>query len=90
MATCKGCGDFIIWVKIRSDKSIPCDPDPLDDDSGAVAVKRLDSGVRIGYVVSARRPLQPGYWSYTPHHATCKKVDQFRPPKPIPQTDSLF
>lgn len=90
MATCKGCGSFIIWIKLNAHKSMPCDPDPLDDDSGVVAAKRLDSGVRVGYVISARRPLEPGYWTYNPHHASCPKVEQFRPPPPAPQPDALF
>ena len=90
MATCKACGAYMLWVKIAPQKSMPVDPDPLDDDSGVVAAKKNDAGIYVGYVISKRRPVQPGYWTYTPHHATCPKVAQFRPAKPAPPAESLF
>lgn len=90
MAICKACGAYMIWVKLDSGKPIPCDPDPLEDDKGKVAAKTLDSGVRVGYVLSARRPLRPGYWTYMPHHATCPNWNKPKPAEPAEPTAPLF
>ena len=65
MSTCKGCGAPILWKHTPRGKAIPLDPKPE---------KRL---VLRGPLSETAELVD----AYTPHHATCSAVEQFRKPK---------
>jgi hypothetical protein len=65
VSQCKGCGAEIVWVLSQKTGT----PQPLD------AKPQRGVKVRIGEDNVARGTVEE---FYTPHHATCPKVDQFR------------
>ena len=84
MAKCKGCGAAIIWVKLKSGKSIPCNPKPVfieDNKSGDKIIVTTDGRVsngRLEIVTSQNQFLTRGYIS---HFATCPMAGVLRKPR---------
>lgn len=83
MEKCKGCGAEIVFVKMKSGKSMPCDPEPTpywEKRGGETKVVTQD-----GLVVSGDISRMPHGHSgeatgvgYIPHWATCPAANQFR------------
>ena len=85
MPKCKACGAPIIWVKLQSGKSMPCNPklvyfygmaDPLIDQKGPGIFKTLitpDGCTCRGFVDYAGPRV-----GYESHFATCPAANQFR------------
>lgn len=79
MAKCKGCGQEIIWVKAKSGKSIPCNPDLIayiEDPDGDLSIVTHD-----GRVIKAREYdgiTACDDFGRISHFATCPQADRFR------------
>ena len=79
MAKCKSCGAEIIWIKMGSGKSMPCDATPISykkpEHPGA---KGLTLITPRGTVVKA--VFDPGgdNVGYTSHFATCPNANAHR------------
>lgn len=82
-STCRSCGAAIVWIKTRSGKNMPCDPELISfkesreggdlfitKDGNTVRGKRFDP---IG--AFPQKVLQTGYIS---HFATCPNADEHR------------
>lgn len=79
MATCRGCGAAIIWIRTPGGKSIPCDPEQI------VYRKQVGGGIKIvtpnGEVLSAElksNPNEADGIGYIAHFATCPEARRFR------------
>lgn len=76
---CRGCGAEIVWVRIASGKSMPCDPRmvPYWERAGAAGKVVLQ---RSGQVVSCDfegpRDKLTGF-GYISHFSTCPRADAF-------------
>jgi len=71
VSTCNDCQGTIKWVTLDSGKPMPVEPHPSPD-RGNVAAERGHDGRLRGYVMSAARPLLPGYERYVPHFKACR------------------
>ena len=79
MARCKGCGQEIIWIKTKSGKSIPCDPEMIYYKAKKTGHLRVVTPT--GEVVSAVPSdsiLTATDYGYVSHFATCPQADRFR------------
>lgn len=74
MAYCKGCGQLIVWTKMKTGKPMPCDPTVIrffaggpecyvTPDGECVSGSPRPDGDRIGYIS---------------HFATCPAAKRFR------------
>lgn len=81
MAKCRGCGEPIMFIKMRStDKYVPVNPSPVyvEDKTAKDIIITQDGRVSNGrreYVASNNKLLTKGYIS---HFATCPFADRFR------------
>ncbi len=73
MSICRGCGQEIIWVKMESGKSNPCDPEKYNIQDNLVD-KNLMVVSPLGKVGKLFN-LEEGYIS---HFSTCPKSSNFR------------
>lgn len=79
MATCKGCGAQIVWIKTPGGKSMPCDPEPVvywEREGAKGKVVTLN-----GIVHSADLDGDPDNGTgigFIPHWATCPKAGVFK------------
>lgn len=79
MATCKGCGAEIIWIRTLAGKSIPCDPVQVpywEKPKGRGKVV-----LRSGEVIScelANNQRGPDGVGFVPHWSTCPRAEEFR------------
>ena len=64
MSKCKGCGAGILWIKTPAGVNAPLDVDP----------KKLWVELLLPDGTEGWRLVD----CFTPHHATCPKVDDFR------------
>ena len=73
-SVCKGCGAEIVWMKMRSGRSMPCDAQTMrfSPGRGHEAFVTLD-----GYVQHGKR-CEEGIVGLTPHWASCPAHDEFR------------
>ena len=77
MATCKGCGAPIVWIRTGAGKSMPCDPEPVvfEKKAGGKGKYVIDSGE----VVSGEPVKGTGSCvGYVPHWATCPASQKFK------------
>jgi hypothetical protein len=78
MASCRGCGKEIIWIKMTSGKSMPCNQNPV-----AYWEKPKASGKIItpnGMTISCEFEGDPKTATgigYVPHWATCSQNTRF-------------
>lgn len=79
MATCRGCGAAIIWIRTPGGKSIPCDPEQV------LYRSKKEGGIKIvtpnGEVLSAKLesiPNEADGIGYVSHFATCPEAGRFR------------
>ena len=79
MATCRGCGAAIIWIRTAGNKSIPCDPEQV------LYRSKKGGGIKIvtpnGEVLSAELESNPNEATgigYISHFATCSEAGRFR------------
>jgi hypothetical protein len=79
MATCRGCGAAIIWIRTPGGKSIPCDPEQI------LYRKQSGGGIKIvtpnGEVLSAElesNSNEADGIGYVSHFATCPEGGRFR------------
>lgn len=79
MANCRGCGRRIVWIKMNSGKSMPCDPDPVPYWAGAGFHNRIvtPNGEVIACKLNGYRENATGI-GYIPHWATCPKCKDFK------------
>lgn len=79
MAKCKSCGAEIIWVKMRSGKSAPCNPEPIH-------YRKLVHGIEnMLILVTPEGDVTPGQawedsdlFGYISHFATCPYANRHR------------
>lgn len=76
MSKCRSCGSEIEWVKLKSGKNMPCDPEVLEygemEDGDVLVtidghVQKVDKGQRF-----------PSLKGYVSHFSTCKDADAWR------------
>lgn len=73
-AFCRGCGRQILWTRMKTGKSMPCDPEVIRFSIGgseAFVTPRGD-------VLMGSRNQDGGYIGYVSHFATCRDADRFR------------
>lgn len=79
MAKCRSCGAEIIWVKLASGKSMPCDAESVtywaDDKGDDMVVTPNGEVVRARLSGEASEATGIGYIS---HFATCPNADRHR------------
>ncbi len=73
-ATCKSCGEPIIWVITEEGKRMPLDAEPTE--LGTVAVREHDGAARV----VSRNGRYPGQKLYVSHFATCRFSQAHRKP----------
>ena len=79
MATCRGCGQPIIWIKTTAGKPMPCDPIPLPYWARDKAKEKVVT--KAGEVISCDLSGEVGTntgLGYVPHWATCPERDRFK------------
>lgn len=79
MAKCKSCGAEIIWVKMRSGKSAPCNPEPIH------YRKFVHNIENMLVLVTPEGDVTPGeacedsdLFGYISHFATCPYANKHR------------
>ena len=75
MAYCKGCGKLIVWTKMQSGKSMPCDPEVIRFVPGEGSEMFVTPD---GLLLQGKRDPQSNIIGYIPHWATCPKANGFR------------
>ena len=81
MSTCRGCGSTIEWVRMKSGKAMPVDPEPVFVEEGGSQVFVTDEGDTItGGIAWPETPEEKARMTvaYVPHWATCPAARQFR------------
>ena len=81
MTICKGCGQVILWIKLKSGKAHPCNPLPTyaEDPNGAETIVTMDGRIAKGKLTHILKPdNKVQYRGYISHFATCPKAGQFR------------
>ena len=74
---CRACGAPMRWVKTRTGKALPLDPEPVANGT-IVLMPITEVAVTIRRGWDDPDPLTPRYVS---HFATCPAADQFRTTK---------
>lgn len=77
MEKCRKCGKEILWIRTKSGKWMPCDPDPVRFDAGGPDIFVTKYGETVKGTVSDAG-LKTGF---VPHWATCRYADDFRKKK---------
>lgn len=80
MGKCRGCGAEINWVRMRSGRVIPVDPEPVFvvEGSGKDVIVTEDGGIANG-VQCPGGAVPPGKRrGWRSHFASCPMADQFR------------
>ena len=75
MSTCRGCGARIEWIKTRSGKMMPVDPEPVFVTEGGTMKFVTDEGDVISGQVTEETTDTV---AYVPHWATCPEANSFR------------
>lgn len=81
MSTCRGCGRTIEWIRMRSGKMMPVDPDPVFVDEGGSQVFVTDEGDTITGRQINPEPTEDKASltvAFIPHWATCPEAKRFR------------
>lgn len=75
MNHCRSCGADVLWAKTDAGKSMPLDPEPVDD--GNVLLYRTPEGLRA--VVMSKGDHVPDNASrHKTHFATCPNAERHR------------
>ena len=75
MSRCKGCGAEIDWVRMKSGKSMPVDPEPVFVAEGGSQVFITDEGDTI---TGTKSEVNTGEAAFVPHRATCPAYKRFK------------
>ncbi len=75
MANCRGCGKLIVWTKMQSGKSMPCDPEVIRFVPGEGSEMFVTPD---GLLLQGKRDPQSNIIGYISHFATCPKANGFR------------
>ena len=75
MGICKGCGAEIDWVRMKSGKAMPIDPEPVFVAEGGNQVFITDEGDTITGTASE---TNTGTVAFVPHWATCPAYKSFK------------
>lgn len=78
MSNCRSCGASIEWVKLKSGKFHPCDPEEIqlnDCDDGDKLVTHLGE---IVVVNDGTRAASGGVAGMVSHFSTCPQADDWR------------
>lgn len=75
MSRCKGCGAEIDWVRMKSGKSMPVDPEPVFVAEGGNQVFITDEGDTITGTATESKTEEV---AFVPHWATCPTYKQFK------------
>ena len=79
MSKCKSCGKDIVWIKMESGKSMPCDPFAISfdlahpGDKNALVLVEKNGKVARGYFNPCGDHI-----GYTSHFSTCPNADAHR------------
>lgn len=79
MATCKGCGAEIIWIRTLAGKSIPCDPEQVMywEKPKAKGKVVTPNGEVLSCEFSGDPQKATGV-GFVPHWSTCPHAGEFR------------
>lgn len=79
MATCKGCGAEIKWIKTPAGKNMPCDAEQVVywEKPGAAGKVVTPNGEVISCEFSGEASKATGV-GYRPHWYTCPEADSFK------------
>lgn len=75
MSRCRGCGAEIEWLRMKSGKVMPVDPEPVFVAEGGNQVFITDEGETI---TGSATEENTGEVGFIPHWATCPVEGQFR------------
>ena len=75
MSICKGCGAEIEWVRMKSGKAMPIDPEPVFVTEGGNQVFITDEGDTI---TGTKSEANTGEAAFVPHWATCPAYKRFK------------
>ena len=75
MSRCKGCGAEIDWVRMKSGKSMPVDPEPVFVAEGGKEIFITDEGDTI---TGTATESKTGEVAFVPHWATCPASKNFK------------
>lgn len=81
MSRCKSCGAEIVWVRLKSGKSHPCNPGywRFKEDGGPDRLVTLDGRIVAGTIVVYPEPKEMGLpKGMISHFATCPAANSFR------------
>ena len=79
MARCRGCGREIEWIKMKTGKSMPVDPERImywEDENGDEALVTPDGEV-VKAFTTGNIETATGY-GYVSHFSTCPNAGDFR------------
>lgn len=87
MSKCRGCQQSIIWIRTRSGKSSPCDPDKRTEwvtDEPVTTRHRItlqdpDGDTHTGYLATVLTHGARQIDGYVPHWSTCPAAKAFKP-----------
>ena len=75
MSRCRGCGAEIEWLRMKSGKVMPVDPEPVFVAEGGNQVFITDEGETI---TGSATEENTGEVGFIPHWTTCPVAGQFR------------
>lgn len=81
MSTCRGCGSTIDWIRMKSGKSMPVDPEPVFVEEEGSKTFVTDEGDTVtGQIVWPETKEEKARLTvaFVPHWATCPAAGQFR------------
>lgn len=77
-SVCRGCGAKIKWIKMKSGKMMPVDPEPIPYKTELPSPKKQTLVTEDGRVVSGFLDLESDKIGYVSHFATCPSAGRFR------------
>ena len=79
MAICKGCGAEIIWIKTKSGKAMPCDPQKIPYKT-LVPDRTIGQTLVLpdGRIAVGEYDADSDQYGYISHFATCPSANVFR------------
>ena len=79
MSKCRSCGAEIIWIKMATGKSMPCDANPIKYKECAPGTNGCQTLVTVdGRVASGLFDPDSNRFGYITHFATCPNASQHR------------
>lgn len=77
-SVCRGCGAKIRWIRMKSGKMMPVDPEPIPYKTELPSPKKQTLVTEDGRVVSGFLDLESEKVGYVSHFATCPSAGRFR------------